>query len=84
MKMLIDMDTDGILGFMVLSDEASELMATVQSAMLGHQPYTMLRDGIFTHPTAAEGLTVLLAGVPQVGVSSAVSRAPAAVSRAPA
>jgi pyruvate/2-oxoglutarate dehydrogenase complex dihydrolipoamide dehydrogenase (E3) component len=67
MKMLIDVDSDGILGFTVLGDEASELMATVQSAMLGNQPYTMLRDGTFTHPTAAEGLTVLLASVPQVG-----------------
>jgi pyruvate/2-oxoglutarate dehydrogenase complex dihydrolipoamide dehydrogenase (E3) component len=67
MKMLIDVDSDGILGFTVLGDEASELMATVQSAMLGNQPFTMLRDGIFTHPTAAEGLTMLLASVPQVG-----------------
>ena len=57
MKMLIDADSDGILGFTVLGAEASELMAAVQSAMLGKQPYTMLRDGIFAHPTAAEGLT---------------------------
>jgi pyruvate/2-oxoglutarate dehydrogenase complex dihydrolipoamide dehydrogenase (E3) component len=66
MKMLIDADSDGILGFTVLGAEASELMAAVQSAMLGKQPYTMLRDGIFTHPTAAEGLTALLANVPHV------------------
>ena len=38
-------------------------MATVQTAMLGHLPFTVLRDAIFTHPTAAEGLTVLLADV---------------------
>jgi hypothetical protein len=36
-------------------------MATVQTAMLAQLPYTVLRDGIFTHLTAAEGLTVLLA-----------------------
>jgi len=66
MKMLIDADSARILGFTVLGAEASELMGTVQSAMLGKQPYTMLRDGIFTHPTAAEGLTALLASVPQV------------------
>jgi hypothetical protein len=29
--------------------------------MLGQLPCTLLRDAIFTHPTAAEGLTVLLA-----------------------
>lgn len=38
-------------------------MATVQTAMLGHLPYTALRDAVFTHPTAADGLTVLLADI---------------------
>jgi hypothetical protein len=32
--------------------------------MLGGLPYTVLRDAIFTHPTAAEGLVYLLASVP--------------------
>jgi pyruvate/2-oxoglutarate dehydrogenase complex dihydrolipoamide dehydrogenase (E3) component len=63
MKMLIDVDTDRILGFMALGAEASELMAVVQTAMLGELPFTALRDALFTHPTAAEGLTVLLANV---------------------
>ena len=39
------------------------MMAAVQTAMLGGLPYTVLRDAIFTHPTAAEGLD-LLASVP--------------------
>ncbi len=38
-------------------------MAIVQTAMFGHLPYTTLRQGIFTHPTVAEGLTALLANV---------------------
>jgi pyruvate/2-oxoglutarate dehydrogenase complex dihydrolipoamide dehydrogenase (E3) component len=63
MKMLIDTDSDRILGFTVFGAEASELMATVQTAMLGGLPFTVLRDALFTHPTAAEGLTVLLANV---------------------
>jgi hypothetical protein len=29
--------------------------------MLAGAPYTVLRDAIFTHPTMAEGLNVLLA-----------------------
>ena len=61
--MLIDKASDRILGFTVFGAEASELMATVQTAMLGQLPFTVLRDAIFTHPTAAEGLTVLLADV---------------------
>jgi hypothetical protein len=40
------------------------MMAAVQTAMLGGLPYTVLRDAIFTHPTAAEGLVFLLASVP--------------------
>ncbi len=64
MKMLIDDKTDRILGFTVFGTEASELLATVQTAMIGGLPYTALRDAVFTHPTAAEGLTVLLASPP--------------------
>jgi pyruvate/2-oxoglutarate dehydrogenase complex dihydrolipoamide dehydrogenase (E3) component len=62
-KMLIEAASDRILGLTVFGAEASELMATVQTAMLAELPYTALRDAIFTHPTAAEGLTVLLADV---------------------
>jgi pyruvate/2-oxoglutarate dehydrogenase complex dihydrolipoamide dehydrogenase (E3) component len=63
MKMLIDRGSDRILGFSVFGAEGSELMAVVQTAMLGQLPFTALRDALYTHPTAAEGLTVLLANV---------------------
>jgi pyruvate/2-oxoglutarate dehydrogenase complex dihydrolipoamide dehydrogenase (E3) component len=57
-KALIGAD-DRILGFTAFGAEASEMMAVVQTAMLGGMPYTALRDAIFTHPTAAEGLVSL-------------------------
>jgi pyruvate/2-oxoglutarate dehydrogenase complex dihydrolipoamide dehydrogenase (E3) component len=63
-KALIGPD-DRILGFTAFCAEASELLAAVQTAMMGKMPYTALRDGIFAHPTIAEGLTVLFAAVPQ-------------------
>jgi pyruvate/2-oxoglutarate dehydrogenase complex dihydrolipoamide dehydrogenase (E3) component len=63
-KMLIDTQGDRILGFTAFGADASEMMAAVQTAMLGGLPYTVLRDAIFTHPTAAEGLLSLLASVP--------------------
>ena len=63
-KMLIDTQSDSILGFTAFGTEASEMMAAVQTAMLGGLPYTVLRDAIFTHPTVAEGLVFLLASVP--------------------
>jgi pyruvate/2-oxoglutarate dehydrogenase complex dihydrolipoamide dehydrogenase (E3) component len=63
-KMLVDAESNRILGFTAFGAEASEMMAAVQTAMLGGLSYTVLRDAIFTHPTAAEGLVYLLAGVP--------------------
>ncbi len=67
-KMLIDAQSDRILGFVAVGVEASEMMAAVQTAMLGGLPYTLLRDAIFAHPTAAEGLIGLLASVPAKGM----------------
>lgn len=63
-KILIEAETDRIFGFTAFGAEASEMMAAVQTAMLGGLHYTVLRDAIFTHPTVAEGLVFLLASVP--------------------
>ncbi len=57
-------DDDRILGFTGFGVEASEMMAVVQTAMLARLPYTALRDAIFTHPTAAEGLIGLFSNPP--------------------
>jgi pyruvate/2-oxoglutarate dehydrogenase complex dihydrolipoamide dehydrogenase (E3) component len=62
-KALVGAD-DRILGFTALGGEASELMAVAQTAMLGGIPYTVLRDTIWTHPTAAEGMLGLFASPP--------------------
>jgi len=64
LKMLIGANSDEILGFTAFGFEASELMAAVQTAMIGRMPYTMLRDAIFTHPTMSEGLIALMASIP--------------------
>jgi pyruvate/2-oxoglutarate dehydrogenase complex dihydrolipoamide dehydrogenase (E3) component len=63
MKALIGSD-NLLLGFTVFGAEASELMAVAQTAMIGGIPYTVLRDTIWTHPTAAEGLLGLFANPP--------------------
>lgn len=71
-KALIGPD-DRILGCTVFGAEASEIIAVVQTAMLGNMPYTALRDAIFTHPTAAEGLFGLFSKTPSLpgSISSA-------------
>lgn len=65
MKALIDAHSDRILGFTAFGPQAGELMGTVQFAMLAGQPYTVLRDAMFAHPTMTEGLKALFMGVPQ-------------------
>jgi len=60
MKAVIDADTKQILGCAVLGIEGGEIMAMIQIAMMGKLPYTVLKDGIFAHPTLAESLNNLL------------------------
>jgi pyruvate/2-oxoglutarate dehydrogenase complex dihydrolipoamide dehydrogenase (E3) component len=64
MKVLIAKNSDEILGFTAFGFEASEPMVAMQTAMLAHMPYTVLRDAILTHPTMSEGLSQLLSAVP--------------------
>jgi pyruvate/2-oxoglutarate dehydrogenase complex dihydrolipoamide dehydrogenase (E3) component len=63
MKALIGAD-DRLLGFTAFGAEARELMAVAQTAIVGGIPYMVLRDTIWTHPTAAEGLLGLFANPP--------------------
>lgn len=64
MKALVHAQRDEILGFTMFGADAGEVMAVVQTAMLGGMPYTSLRDAVLTHPTMAEGLGSLFARVP--------------------
>jgi pyruvate/2-oxoglutarate dehydrogenase complex dihydrolipoamide dehydrogenase (E3) component len=65
MKALIGAASDRILGFTCFGSDAGEVLGAVQTAMLARQPYTILRDAIFPHPTMNEGLKALFAGVRQ-------------------
>src|SRR6266481_5097685 len=59
MKAIVDADTQQILGCAILGVEGGEIMTIIQVAMMGELPYTALKEGIFTHPTLAEGLNTL-------------------------
>ncbi|MPZ48649.1 MAG: mercuric reductase [Dehalococcoidia bacterium] len=63
MKALVG-DDDRIVGFAMIGSDAGEVMAVVQTAMIGSLPYAALRDAILTHPTMAEGLNALFANIP--------------------
>jgi pyruvate/2-oxoglutarate dehydrogenase complex dihydrolipoamide dehydrogenase (E3) component len=59
MKAVVDAETDQMLGATVLGIEGGEVMAVFEVAIMGKLPYTALRDGIFAHPTLAEGVNNL-------------------------
>lgn len=63
LKAVIDRKTGQILGCSLFCHSAGEVMSVVQMAMLGKVPYTEVRDTIFTHPTMAESLNLLFAGI---------------------
>lgn len=63
MKAVVDAETNQILGYTALGVEGGELMSMVSIAMMGNVPYTLLRDGIFAHPTLAEALNNLFAAI---------------------
>jgi pyruvate/2-oxoglutarate dehydrogenase complex dihydrolipoamide dehydrogenase (E3) component len=58
-KAVVDAQTRQILGAAVLAVEGGEIMSMLEIAMMGKLPYTVLQDGIFAHPTLAEGLNTL-------------------------
>jgi pyruvate/2-oxoglutarate dehydrogenase complex dihydrolipoamide dehydrogenase (E3) component len=58
-KVIVDADTSQILGAAVLAVEGGEIMSAIEIAMMGKLPYTVLRDGIFAHPTWMESLNNL-------------------------
>ena len=64
MKAVVDGETGQILGCAILGLDGGEIMAVLEVAMLGHLPYTALRDGVFAHPTLAESLNNLFMTLP--------------------
>jgi pyruvate/2-oxoglutarate dehydrogenase complex dihydrolipoamide dehydrogenase (E3) component len=72
MKAVVDARSQQILGAAVLGIEGGEIASLIQVAMMGHLPYTMLRDGMFAHPTLAESVNNLFRHVgsgPEVAAS---------------
>ncbi len=59
MKVIVDAQSEQILGAAVLGMEGGEIAAMVQLAMMGKIPYPLLQNGIFAHPTLSESLNVI-------------------------
>ena len=59
MKAIVDSESKQILGCAMLGVEGGEIMSAVEIAMMGHLPYTTIKDAIFAHPTLSESLNNL-------------------------
>lgn len=63
-KVLVDEDTDLILGASILSIGGGEISSFLHLAILAGISYKLIRDSPFSHPTLTESLNNLLAKVP--------------------
>jgi pyruvate/2-oxoglutarate dehydrogenase complex dihydrolipoamide dehydrogenase (E3) component len=59
MKVIVDAETEEILGATVLGLEGGEVMSVLQMAMMGHLKWSVLHDAVLAHPTLAESLNNL-------------------------
>jgi probable pyridine nucleotide-disulfide oxidoreductase len=59
LKAIVNTETGHILGCSLFCHAAGEMISTVQMVMQAQMPYTVLRDGVLTHPTMTEGLNML-------------------------
>jgi len=63
MKAVVDAETKQLLGAAVLGIEGGEVMSVLQTAMMGEVPVTRLKEAPYAHPTLAESLNNLFAGI---------------------
>jgi pyruvate/2-oxoglutarate dehydrogenase complex dihydrolipoamide dehydrogenase (E3) component len=66
MKIIVDGETDRILGAAILGAEGGEVVQILGAMMLADAPYTVLKGAVYIHPTLAEGLFGLLDSVKTV------------------
>jgi dihydrolipoamide dehydrogenase len=66
MKVVVDADTDRILGAAILAPEGGELIQILEFVMLAGAPYRLLKGAVYIHPTLAEGFWTLMEEVKPV------------------
>jgi pyruvate/2-oxoglutarate dehydrogenase complex dihydrolipoamide dehydrogenase (E3) component len=66
MKLVVDAESDRVLGAAILSSEGGEVVQILSTLMLAERPYTLLKGAIYIHPTLAEGFFGLMDSVKAV------------------
>lgn len=62
-KVVIDANTDQILGATFLGPEGGEVVQTLMALIMAKAPWTLFRQAMFTHPTLTEGFFTLMDNV---------------------
>ena len=60
MKIIVDAETELILGAAILGAQGGELVQTLMGLMLAEAPWTVFHKAIFIHPTLTEGFFSLM------------------------
>jgi pyruvate/2-oxoglutarate dehydrogenase complex dihydrolipoamide dehydrogenase (E3) component len=60
MQVMIDSDTDKILGAAVLGVGGDEVISSILNVMYADRPYTVIRDSVQIHPTVSELVPTML------------------------
>ena len=66
MKLVVNAETERILGSAILSSEGGELVQILGALILADAPYTVLKGAVYIHPTLAEGFFGLMESVKAV------------------
>lgn len=60
MSVIIDSDTDKILGASILGVGGDEIISSILNVMYADSPYTVIRDSVQVHPTVSELIPTML------------------------
>jgi pyruvate/2-oxoglutarate dehydrogenase complex dihydrolipoamide dehydrogenase (E3) component len=63
MKIIVDAQTDRILGAAILGSEGGETVQILGAMIWADAPYTLLKGSVYIHPTMAEGFFGLMESV---------------------
>lgn len=63
MRVIVDAETDKILGASILGTGGDEVISVILSTMYSGASYKVLRDSVLPHPTVSELIPTLLEGV---------------------
>ncbi len=66
MEVVVDAQTDLILGATVLGVGGDEIISSLLNVMYARQPYTVIRDSVVPHPTVSELIPTLLENLEKV------------------